>query len=65
MQSAGSLRIRIFDVQGNIRFEIPSVRPAREDQLIINLRGLEPGVYLITASDRKGKCSKKFIKMAQ
>jgi len=65
MQSAGSLRIRIFDVQGNIRFEIPSVRAAREDQLIINLRGLEPGVYLITASDRKGKCSKKFIKMAQ
>lgn len=61
----GPVRLRIFDLKGKVLFDIPSLRPVQGSLYSINLRGLEPGVYLITATDRKGKYSRKFIKMAQ
>lgn len=61
----GPVRLRIFDLKGKVLFDIPSVRPVQGSLCSINLRGLDPGVYLITATDRKGQYCRKFIKMAQ
>lgn len=61
----GPVRLRIFDIKGKVLFDIPSLRPVQGSHYSINLLGLEPGIYLITAADRKGKFSRKFIKMAR
>lgn len=60
----GPVRLRIFDLNGNVLFDIPSIRAVQGSLYSIYLRGLEPGVYLITVTDRKEKYSRKFIKMA-